>query len=435
MAGCHYQKILDILKGYGSFPPSQTFWVFLAQVFDSDQTCRTAVRKFLSWLAYEGMEAASPNTASYVKARHRLPYEELEQTQTLLAEGIETKADKALLWYGRRVKVVDGSGISMPDTLENQEAYPQSRRQAKGCGFPSMKVVAVFSLATGVITDLVKGTLHCAERTLFRRLWDNFEEGEVILADCGFCSYADYYFLKQRKVDCVMANHQRRSKGIEVVKNLGKGDRVVNWLKMKPCPKGISKQQWENVPDKLLIREVSFHVEVRGYRTKKITVVTTLLEDQLYSKEALAELYYRRWLAELSLRDIKITMGMDILRCKTPDMVHKELVMFIIAYNLVRALMLKTAQLHGVQLKQLSFKGTLSTIRQWAPALKAVKTGRRKNNMIKAILFMISRDIVPVRPNRQEPRARKRRPKGFQLLAKPRSQFKEIQHRSKYKKA
>lgn len=161
-----------------------------------------------------------------------------------------------------------------------------------------------------------------------------------------------------------MANHQRRSKGIEVVKNLGKGDRLVNWLKMKPCPKGLSKQEWENVPDKLLIREVSFYVEVRGYRTKKITVATTLLDHQRYSKEALAQLYYRRWLAELNLRDIKITMGMDVLRCKTPEMIHKELLMFIIAYNLVRALILKTAQLHGVQLKRLSFKGTLATIRQ-----------------------------------------------------------------------
>lgn len=200
------------------------------------------MRKFLSWLAYEGLGTASPNTASYVNARARLSYEELEQLQADLSGDIETKANDDLLWLGRRVKVVDGSGISMPDTLENQEAYPQSRRQAKGCGFPSMKVVVIFSLATGVIIDLAKGTLRCAERSLFRKLWDNFEDGDVILADCGFCSYADYYFLKKRKVDSVMANHQRRSKGIEVVKNLGKGDRLVNWLKMKPCPKGLSKQ-------------------------------------------------------------------------------------------------------------------------------------------------------------------------------------------------
>lgn len=351
-----------------------------------------------------------------------------------MSKEVEAKAGKDILWHGRSVKVVDGSGISMPDTLKNQEAYPQSRRQAKGCGFPSMKVVAVFSLATGVITDLVKGTLHCSERTLFRELWDSFKAGDVVLADRGFCSFADYYFLKKRKVDCVMANHQARTKGIEVVKNLGKGDRLVHWIKMKPCPKWLSKRQWKNVPDKLLIRPVSFFVQARGYRTKKITVATTLLEDQRYSKEALAQLYYRRWLAELCLRDIKTSMGMDILRCKTPDMIHKELVMFIIAYNLVRALMLKTAQKHKVELNRLSFKGTLATVRQWAPALKAIKSAKGKGEMIRDILLLISRDIVPDRPDRQEPRARKRRPKSFQLLGKPRAEFREIQHRSSYQK-
>jgi hypothetical protein len=330
---------------------------------------------------------------------------------------------------------VDGTGLSMPDTTANQKIYPQSKRQTPGCGFPVMKLVVAFSLATGAIIGFVKGTLHDAERILFKDLWDLFEPGDVVLADSAFCSYADFYFLSQRRVDCVMANHQRRTKGLEFVKSLGKEDRLLYWIKMKPCPTWLEKSQWEKVPEKLLIREVSFSVTVRGFKTKKITLATTLFDQRQYPKEDLAQLYRRRWMAELYLRDIKITMGMDILRCKTPDMVHKELTMYIIAYNLLRALLLQSRRMMRLQTDRLSFKATLVIMRQTISFLSLrIRTRQIANRLPKAVLLIIAKYIVPDRPNRQEPRARKRRAKNYQLLNKPRSLFREIPHRNKYSK-
>jgi hypothetical protein len=387
------------------------------------------------WLSLKTGKNASPNTASFCKARARLPQKGLEAIYQRLAREIEAQTTDDGLWQQRRVKIVDGTGLSMPDTRANQKIYPQSQRQKLGCGFPVIKLVATFSLASGAILGFVKGTLHDAERILFKDLWDLFEPGDVVLADSAFCSYADYYFLSQRRIDCVMANHQRRTKGLEFVKSLGKQDRLLYWIKMKPCPSWLEKSQWAKVPEKLLIREVSFSVTIRGFRTKKITLATTLFDQRQYPKEDLAQLFRRRWMAELYLRDIKSTMGMDILRCKTPDMVHKELIMYMIAYNLIRSLILQSSMILQVQMDRLSFKGTLAIMRQLnPPTLLLIRTRNLEECFHRAALLIIAKDIVPDRPNRQEPRARKRRPKNYQLLNKPRSQFREIPHRNKYSK-
>jgi hypothetical protein len=232
-----------------------------------------------------------------------------------------------------------------------------------------------------------------------------------------------------------MANHPRRTKGLQFVKALTKEDRLIYWIKMKPCPAWLEKSQWKKVPEKLLIREVSFSVTIRGFRTKRITLATTLLDPRQYPKEDLAQLYRRRWMAELYLRDIKITMGMDILRCKTPDMVHKELIMYMIAYNLIRALILQSCITLQIQMGRLSFKGTLAIMRQLnPPTLGLIQTRKLEESLHQTILLIIAKDIVPDRPKRQEPRARKRRSKNYQLLNKPRSQFREILHRNKYSK-
>jgi hypothetical protein len=387
------------------------------------------------WLALKKGKNASPNTASFCKARARLPQKGLEAIHRRLTDEMEAQIADEGLWRQRQVKIVDGTGLSMPDTKANQKIYPQSPRQKPGCGFPVMKLVVAFSLATGAILGFVKGTLHDAERTLFKDLWDLFEPGDIVLADSAFCSYADLYFLSQRGVDCVMANHPRRSKGLQFVKSLGKEDRLLYWIKMKPCPTWLEKCQWEKVPEKLLIREVSFPVTIRGFRTKRITLATTLFNQRQYPKEDLAQLFRRRWMAELYLRDIKSTMGMDILRCKTPDMVHKELIMYMIAYNLIRSLILQSSIMRQLQIHRLSFKGTLAILRQVnLPTLGLIRTRKLEESLYQAVLLLIAKDTVPYRPDRQEPRARKRRPKNYQFLNKPRSQFREIPHRNKYSK-
>ena len=389
----------------------------------------------MAWLWIAAGRVISPSASAYCQARKRLPASWLDAIRRQVVERIEGEVKRQHLWQGRNVIVVDGSGISMPDTAENQKAYPQSKRQKPGCGFPVARLVAAFSLATGAMLEMAWDALGVGERTLFHRIWDRFRAGDVALADRGFCGYADFWTLSQRGIDCVMRNHGRRSKGVLPVKRLGKGDRIVLWIKTKIWIKWMDKNAWAAMPETLAVREISFAVDIPGFRTKTITVVTTLLDEKVYPKGAFVDLYRRRWCAELFLRDIKISMGMDVLRCKTPEMVDKEILMHIIAYNLVRALMFQAATTHGVPLSRVSFKGTVSTLRQWMPlaALAVEKTAAKA--MLSIILQCSAADLVPDRPNRIEPRALKRRKKNYQLLNEHRWVFREIAHRNKYKRS
>ncbi len=421
----------------GSFPPSRTFWLFLSQVLDEDGTCREALRKFLAWLALEKKKTASPRTTGYCKARKRLREQDIRDVHHQVVRSMQERTGAKALWCGRRVSVIDGSSVSMPDTAANQEKYPQPKGQEKGCGFPVMRIVGIFSLATGVLLDVAKGALSVHERTLFRSLWGLFEPGDVALADRGFTGYADFYYLKECGVDPVMRNHQRRKKGVTQLKRLGKNDRLVAWHKTKSHlrPKWVCKEQWEAMPERLTVRELTVHVDVPGFRTKSLVLVTTLLDPKAFPASAFAELYRKRWAVELYLRHLKTTMSMDVLRCKTPEMVDKELYMHLIAHNLVRAIMLEAATAYAVHLERLSFKGSLATIRQWAPILaQAQSHPEARDTLYELMLYYIAADPVPHRPNRSEPRAKKRRPKNYPLLTKPRAQFKEIPHRKRYKK-
>jgi hypothetical protein len=239
----------------------------------------------------------------------------------------------------------------------------------------------------------------------------------------------------RRGIDGVMRLRTSRSAGVRIVRTLGKNDRIVEWIKTKVIPVWMGLTEWETMPAALRIREIRFAVNLPGFRTRAVTVVTTLLDARAYPAEAFVELYRRRWMAELFLRDIKISMGMDVLRCKSPDMIERELRMFLIAYNLVRALILQAARKHMANPDRLSFKGTLSKVRQWAPALAISKNRKTLHRMSNALLFQIAFDPVPDRPNRIEPRAVKRRPKQYSRLIKPRREFREIFHKNQYRKS
>lgn len=391
------------------------------------------MRKFLAWQALRDSAAASPRTAAYCKARRRLRQRDIDAVSRQVRERVQTAIGDHGQWYGRRVKVVDGSSLSMPDTAPNQEAYPQPKSQKPGCGFPVMRIVVLFCLGTGLILHVAKGSLAMGERALFRLLTGRIKPHEVVLSDRGFCGYADIFYLLKRGIDCVMRNHQRRTVGLTVVKRLGKADRLIQWHKT-PRPKWQTAQEWLAMPDRLTVREITFSVPVPGFRTKGMTLVTTLLDPQAFPKKAFMELYRRRWIAELFLRDIKTTMGMDVLRCKSPDMIHKELAVCVIAYNLVRALMLQAAASHQLLVHRISFKGALDTVRQWAPVMAMPNLScKDRARLTERLLDCLARDPLPNRPNRAEPRARKRRPKNYQLLTQPRHVFKETPHRNKYK--
>ena len=376
--------------------------------------------------------SASARTAGYCKGRSRLRQAPLDEAHRRLAGKIRSAHLPQRLWFGRPVKVVDGSGLSMPDTASLQKLYPQPKGAKPGCSFPVLRVVALFCLGTGVLIETAKGSLQVGERALFRSLWDRLDIGDVILADRGFCGFAELHFLLQRGVDCVMRAHQRRTVGRIVLKSLGPGDRLVLWLKSKP-PLWVDKAVWDALPEAIRLREITFRTGVRGFRVQAITVVTTLLDPVAFRAEAFADLYRRRWQAELFLRDIKTTMGMDILRCKTPAMIHKELTMHLIAYNLVRLTMLEAASAHETPVERLSFKGTLAALREWSPLFPRANT-RARRRLWRFLLRCLAADPIPLRPDRIEPRARKRRPKNYQLLTKPRRLFKEIRHRNRYKK-
>jgi hypothetical protein len=415
------------------FPSQKTFCLFLWQVLSAERSCSEVVQAFLAWRAHNQEASASPNTAAYCQARQRLNLTTLQTAQHTLATHVAQQAQSDQRWYGRTVAVVDGTGLSMPDTPENQQKYPQAKSSKPGCGFPQMKMVALFCLTTGALLRHAQSHRKIGELTLFRRMWDALHSGDVVLADRGFCNFADYYRLRQRNIDSVMRLHQRRAKGVSLLKRLGPGDKLVLWHKSETAGKHFTKAQWAAMPDTLTVRHITFTPNIPGFRTKKITVATTLIDHKQFPASAFAELYRRRWLVELFLRDIKITLGMDILRCKTPAMVEKELTMHLIAYNLIRLTMVQAAVKGKRNVERISFKGTLQAVRQWAPCI-GLAAVREREQLYQSMLDAISRVPIPNRPNRTEPRAKKRRAKNYQLMTQPRHEMKEAPHRSRYTK-
>ena len=412
------------------FTPLTTFWAFLSQALNPKTSCREALRKLLALSALKGQKKFSANTSAYCQARQRLPENVLAVTNEYVNSQLEKQIKSAQLWHGRNVHVVDGTGISMPDTKANQKIYPQPSVQKSGCGFPVLRLVAMFSLISGALHTFVKGNLHDNERTLFRKLFDCLKVGDILLGDRGFCSYIDMLTLKMRGVDTVFRLHWARSVDFSKGNRLGKCDHLITWKKPQR-PRWISPDIFASLPSTMTVREAMVHIPVKGFRTQIVVMVTTLLDVKKYPKADLAELYFRRWAVELYFRDIKITLGMDILRCKSPQMIHKELLMHIIAYNLIRVLIMTTAQAYSVDNFRVSFKGTLDTLRQWLPALSSVINRKQKyRRVFQAMLHCLANDLLPIRPNRSEPRAVKRRPKNFQYMTKPRHQMGNLPHRN-----
>jgi hypothetical protein len=406
------------------FPQGLTFWAFLSQVLSPESPCRETVRKVQAWYALRRQPRPGSGTAAYCRARTRLSRDTLLNIHRHTADELQRRVIREQLWCGRRVKVVDGTGVSMPDTPRNQRAFPQPSNQKKGCGFPVAKLVGCFCLASGALLHWAEGTQHVHERKLFRKLFAFFLPDDIALTDRGFCSYTDIALLLRAGVDTVMRMHQARPRDLRQGKRLGPNDRLVTWQKPKQRPHGCTVADWRRVPDSLALRLVYVTVNVPGWRTQSLVVVTTLTDAVRYPAADIAKLYLRRWAVELFFRDIKITLGMDVLRCQTPAMVRKEIAMHAIAYNLIRALMQQAAALYHVPIERLSFKGSVDTLRQWADTLNAASgKPREQARLFNQILQILAEDVVPHRPDRAEPRVRKRRPKNYRLMTRPRHQM------------
>lgn len=420
------QALLELKIRYKRrlFDPIVTLWAFLSQVLGTDKSCHNTVSKIIAYLVGQGVEIPSTDTSAYCQARARLPEKLLEKLFSELAQNLEEKVITEYLWCNRNVKVIDGSSVSMPDTVENQKFYPQSSSQKFGCGFPIAKIGVIFSLATGAAVALVIDVLNTHDIKLARKLYQFLNPLDVLLGDRAFCAYADMVSIKNLNCDAVFRKHQARTTSIRKGKIVGDCDKLVTWYKPKKCPQGLTESEFTALPQTIIVREIYYYIVMPGFRTQQVSLITTLLDTTTYSSLKLIELYGKRWDVELDLRHLKTSLGMDVLRCKTPSMVRKEIYVYLLAYNLLRSLMWSAGTTYGTPPLRLSLQGTRHHLNNFIPELLAAHSTKRQR-FYSTLLKVIAHKAVPERPGRSEARVRKRRPKAYPLMTKPRNQLRK----------
>jgi hypothetical protein len=411
------------------------FWSFLDQVHTPGGSCREAVRKVMALsrriLPRKKGASMSPRTSAYCQARAKIPLPVLDEIHDHLVDRLQIHIPLEGLWHGRHVRLVDGSGLSMPDTESNQACWPQSKSQKPGCGFPAMNLVGIFCLHSGALLQAAHGDRKTHETKLFQQLWGTLNPGDLAVTDRGFCSFGAVAGLSARGVDSLMRLPEKKIR-VAIGSQLPKAanfDVIITWKHPAQRPRTMSPDEFALLPESLPVRVVRYTIAHPGFRTQSVTLVTTLLDPAISACE-LADLYFRRWGVELHFREIKIHLNMDILRCKSPHMIERELRMHFIAYNLIRCLMQKAALTHEVDLRRVSFKGALDTLRQFANAASGAEDKPRTiSAIVDEMLLAVARDLVPLRPGRTEPRVRKRRPKNYRLMTKPRREMGPLPHR------
>lgn len=401
------------------YTPLVTLCLFLSQVLDPVQCCVKAVARLLAFRAEQGLPPCSAETGAYCQARQHLPEAALRRLTQQTGRDPLAQAENAWRWHGRNVKIVDGTTASMPDTQANQAAYPQPTNQKPGVGFPLLRLVVVFTLAVGTVLDAAMGGCHgkqTGEAALWRTLVDQVVEADdIILADRLFGTYFDIVLVQQRGADALFRLHKGRRRDYRCGRKLGRYDQRVQWTKPKQRPEWMDEQTYAAMPKTLEVRLVRVRVAQQGFRTEQIDLVTTLFDAAVYSRADLADLYRARWQAELDLRSLKETLHLDVLRCKTPAMVRKEVWAHLLGYNLIRAVMADAARAHGAEPRELSFAGAWQTIEVIGPVLHSCSP-ERQEEVYQRLLQAIAAHRVGRRPNRYEPRRRKRRPKPFLWL-------------------
>lgn len=404
--------------------PMTTVHAFLIQILHGNTACDHLPR--LMGKKFTG--------SAYCMARSKLP---LELFQRLIQAvcGVFQSVCPSSLWHGHRVWLLDGSSCSMPDTDELQKAFGQPGGQKKGCGFPVAHLLTLFDFGTALLLRVAAAPLRTHDMSQVERVHCEMRKGDVLMADRGLCSYAHIAMLIQAGIHGVFRLHQRmivgfqkgrahqppqrkrgkrqakRKKGLPKtrwVKWLGKLDQVVEYYKPKQRPKWMTAEAYAALPDSLHLRELRYRIAEKGYRTREVVLVTTLLDPLKYSSKDLAELYAQRWKVETNLRHLKQTLGMDVLHTKSLNNVLKELAMFVLVYNLVRLVMLNAAEQQNVSVDRISF----------IDALRWLRDDKRDDPFLPLI-------VNPDRRGRAEPRVRKRRPKEFPTMSKPRSQYRQ----------
>lgn len=401
-------------------------WAFISQILADGKmrSCATAVERIACYLTSLGRRVPSTDTGDYCLARQKLNENALRELAREAAEKIETVTPDDWLWYGRHVKLIDGFTATMPDTPENQAEFPQSKTQKPGVGFPILRACVLISLATACVLDAAIGRYsgkETGESALLREMLDTFDAGDVALFDRYFGSYMMLALLMRRRVDVCTRMHQLREIDFRRGRRLGKYDRLVVW--QRPArPPWMDTAMYETIPSAMTLRMIRFMIHENGCRAKSITVITTLTDPNKYSAEQIAELYGYRWCVELDIRDVKQTLNLDHMRCKTPAMIRREFWTTLLAFNMIRRAICRAASEHGGQPRQISFTRTCVIFLTWWQQLASEDVD---TSIVERLLARIAKFIVPDRPGRIEPRELKRRRHTYKLMQRPREERKK----------
>lgn len=421
------KEVNDVCDDFGYtfreriFTPVITLWMFLGQTLSSDHSCQEAVHRLNAWRVAHGKKKADSNTTSYCKARQRLPEGVVRELAIRSGQKCQQHASGRWRWKGRDVKVVDGFTLTMPDTTENQKEYPQQRSQKAGCGFPIMRCVMLFCLATGAALEIAMGCYRgkqTGEISLFQAIKHLLLPGDILLADRYYATFGTIYQAISGRYHVVMRSHHKRTIDFRRGLKQGSYDQIVAYKKPPRRPVWMSKSEYEQCDDFILVRHVSYEVKRKGFRVKRIIIATTMLDAAEFTVEDLAELYCKRWQVELDIRSLKTHMQMDHLRCESPAMVRKEIYAHLIAYNLIRDLIVNTSIIYRTSPTRLSHKGAIQALNAFAE--KLTPESNHIEALESALYESIMEHTVGDRKPRVHPREIKRRPKSYKLMQKPR---------------
>jgi hypothetical protein len=404
------------------FCPLVTLWGWLSQCLSQDKSLNEAVSRILAHRVSTGLPACSASSSSYSDARTRFPESAMQLMAKEIGERVHRKADGSWNWHGREVFLVDGTTFSMPDTEENQLAYPKSDPN-NAIGFPIMRAVALVSLATGAVLDIEfakyagKGT---GEIGLFRKVSQSLPIGSIVVADRYYPTYSTMAGLKARGIDVVSISHAKREVDFTAGHVLGAKDHIVEWTKgqVRDRINAEATAAYAALPETVSVREFVIDIDGRGGAKEQAIIVTTMTDPTIPQKE-ISDLYWKRWHCELDIRAIKQSLNLDVIRAKSPSMVRKEIWAHLLAYNLLRGMMVESAKRNDVLPRQLSVKGTMQAVESFTPAMMAIDGNEAIYN---ALLTTVSAHRVGNRPGRQEPRLKKRRPAWKVYMKKPRNQ-------------
>jgi hypothetical protein len=409
---------------------TRVFWCFVWQVLQPRTSCRAVVRQVQAFCETEHRRL-DESTSAYCQARVRLPLPCLQQALADSAQAADRLSRQGVPGWQRPIKVVDATSVRLPDTAANRQRYPYPTGQRPGCGFPVVKVLGLYALASGAILQTVEAPWYRHDLRLFQDIWPELSPGDIALGDRAFGGYVALALLPLRGVDVVNRLHQGRRFDRRKAKKIGPSEWLVVWTTPPQRPDYLTAQEWAKVPEQITVRLIQVRVQVKGFRTQELWISTTLLDPIADPAAQIAQLYRRRWDMELCFRDLKTTMGMEELRCQSPAMVQKELLAFLVAHNFIRCLIAEAATTHAVSRTRISFQGAVDAARSFHQAMRLARSRRQAGRLYDRLLEILALDLIPLRPGRVEPRAVKRRPKPYSRLTKPRHLYRGLPHRGK----